>query len=126
MEHGDPLICKKRANGAGAIDKLTGRMNFNGTPRATIVMEKIIGRKLRKGELVHHKDRNPSNDSPENLQLCKNQSEHMKIHGFFRNKNFPRCKYSLNIPTLRRKFYVRMAHIVRNILNRNLKTMKSY
>jgi hypothetical protein len=34
-----------------------------------VIMEQILGRKLRKGELVHHKDGNRSNNNPNNLEL---------------------------------------------------------
>jgi hypothetical protein len=44
-----------------------------------IVMEKIIGRKLRKGEIVHHIDENKKNNDPNNLQVMT-QSEHARLH----------------------------------------------
>jgi hypothetical protein len=45
-----------------------------------LVMETKIGRELGPLEVVHHKDGNPSNNSPDNLHLCKDHLEHMKIH----------------------------------------------
>ena len=33
------------------------------------VMSKILGRKLRKGEIVHHKDGDRANNNPSNLEL---------------------------------------------------------
>jgi hypothetical protein len=39
-------------------------------------MEKYLGRKLKKGEVVHHIDHNKKNDKIENLILCKNAFEH--------------------------------------------------
>lgn len=44
------------------------------------VAEKKLGRALRKGEVVHHKDRNKLNNSPNNLWVFKNQKEHDRIH----------------------------------------------
>lgn len=44
------------------------------------VAEKKLGRKLKKGEVVHHKDRNKQNNSPDNLHVFKNQKEHDKAH----------------------------------------------
>lgn len=45
-----------------------------------LIMEKIIDRALRKGEVIHHIDHDKKNNSPENLMLCKSHSEHMKFH----------------------------------------------
>ena len=44
-------------------------------------MEKKIGRKLRKGEVVHHKDRNPKNNSLDNLELCSSHGKHSSQGG---------------------------------------------
>jgi hypothetical protein len=44
------------------------------------VVEKNIGRKLRQGEIVHHKNRNKLDNSPENLEVFANQAEHEKYH----------------------------------------------
>ncbi len=45
-----------------------------------IAMEKKIGGFLPKGSVVHHRDHNPKNNSPENLILFNNQSEHALFH----------------------------------------------
>ena len=42
-------------------------------------MEEILGRPLRKGEIVHHKDGNKLNNHPDNLELMA-QSEHIRRH----------------------------------------------
>jgi hypothetical protein len=44
------------------------------------VVEKKIGRKLRQEEIVHHKNRNKLDNSPENLEVFANQEEHEKHH----------------------------------------------
>ena len=44
--------------------------------------EKKLGRKLKKGEVVHHKDRNKQNNSSDNLHVFKNQNEHDKAHKY--------------------------------------------
>ena len=49
--------------------------------RANLVMEKIIGRHLKKGEIVHHINGITGDDSPENLMLFPNHSEHRKYEG---------------------------------------------
>lgn len=57
------------------------RANARGYVREHIlVMEKHLGRSLRKGEVVDHEDGNGLNNSLKNLKLCKNQGEHLGIH----------------------------------------------
>jgi hypothetical protein len=50
-----------------------------------IIAEKMLGRPLKKGEIVHHKDLNKRNNSPENLMVMT-QSEHAKLHAALRKK----------------------------------------
>lgn len=45
-----------------------------------VVAEKMIGRKLKDGEIVHHKDENKSNNSPENLEVVFGNAEHFLRH----------------------------------------------
>lgn len=52
---------------------------FKGRSVHCVVMEKIIGRKLHKNEIVHHKDGNRSNNHPDNLEL-KTRSKHARDH----------------------------------------------
>lgn len=47
--------------------------------RADLVMEQKLGRPLLPGEVVHHKDKDRANDSPENLELMT-RSEHQRMH----------------------------------------------
>jgi hypothetical protein len=54
------------------------RYKDSGTYVHRNVAEKKLGRKLKAGEVVHHKDGNPLNNSPKNLKVYKNQSQHMK------------------------------------------------
>jgi hypothetical protein len=44
------------------------------------VMERLIGRKLRKGEVVHHKDGNKTNNRRSNLQKFSSQKSHHALH----------------------------------------------
>jgi len=46
------------------------------------VAEKKLGRKLRPEEVVHHIDRDKTNNSRENLWVFKNQAEHDKTHKY--------------------------------------------
>ena len=43
------------------------------------IASKKLGRRLKGSEVVHHKDRNKLNNSPENLYVCSRQ-EHDVIH----------------------------------------------
>lgn len=44
-----------------------------------VVMEKHLGRKLKKNERVHHVDGNKLNNKIKNLMLFKNHSDHIKM-----------------------------------------------
>ena len=44
------------------------------------VAEKKLGRSLRKGEVVHHIDRDKLNNHLVNLYICKNQWHHFHLH----------------------------------------------
>lgn len=49
-------------------------------PEHRLVMEKCLGRYLKKNERVHHRNHNPSDNRAINLQLFLNHSKHMKYH----------------------------------------------
>lgn len=53
------------------------------------VAEKMLGRSLRDGEVVHHMDGNKRNNSPDNLMVFASQKEHaeyhMRLYKFFMN-----------------------------------------
>jgi hypothetical protein len=46
-----------------------------------VVAEKMLGRSLRRGEIVHHIDGNKHNNNPANLRVMT-QSEHIRKHFF--------------------------------------------
>lgn len=52
-----------------------------------VIMERIVGRKLRSDEIVHHKDGNLRNNDPANLELT-NRRDHAKLH----NTGKKRCR----------------------------------
>lgn len=43
-----------------------------------IVMEKMLGRLLDPSEVVHHRDKNPANNDPSNLELFARNSDHLR------------------------------------------------
>ncbi len=53
---------------------------FYGQHEHRVVAEQILGRALRKGEVVHHIDGNVRNNKPENLRIFASQAEHAKFH----------------------------------------------
>lgn len=82
---------KKRITTNGYVqvlhdDKIT---NFNFSDyeyeHKVVAEKKVIKRKLKDGEVVHHLDSNRSNNSPDNL-LVLEESQHLKLHAWM-NKN---------------------------------------
>jgi len=74
----------------------------NGRHQHRVVMEKKLGRKLRKGEIVHHVDHNKKNNHPDNLQVMT-QGEHARLHynpEFIKRANIANTKYG---PLCKRK-----------------------
>lgn len=70
------------SNGKTYIDK-NGYRRFKDSdiPVHRWVAEKFIRNdKLREGEVVHHKNRNKLDNTPENLHIFKNQKEHDRVH----------------------------------------------
>ena len=65
---------KLRARGQGKSYLKADRRHIHRT-----VMEKNLGRPLRPGEVVHHKDGNHLNNAPENLEVMT-QTEHLTLH----------------------------------------------
>lgn len=69
------------------------KVNGVKTDQHRLVMEDLLGRKLRAGELVHHKDGNPRNNDPDNLQLVT-YKEHYELHktAIYNQLNTPEAK----------------------------------
>ena len=44
------------------------------------IAEAVLGRKLQKGEVVHHLDGNKRNNNPGNLMVFSSQKEHARYH----------------------------------------------
>lgn len=61
-----------------------------------LVAEKILGRYLHKGEVVHHKDLNKLNNNPENLMVFGSLADHANYHAFvLSNKNYDYVLYKV-------------------------------
>lgn len=45
-----------------------------------LIAEQMLGRSLRKGEVVHHVDGNKKNNDPANLLVLSSQREHAALH----------------------------------------------
>ena len=69
------FITGEKTRGTGT----KGYIKRNQRHEHRVVAEKVLGRKLRKKEIVHHKDENKHNNTPENLSVIT-QSDHIKIH----------------------------------------------
>jgi len=80
----EPLIKQKTRRGkAGyiSIRKPEHPNNYNGRVREHIlVMENMIGRYLKKGEIVHHINYLEDDNRKENLFLCNTYKDHDNIH----------------------------------------------
>jgi len=55
--------------------------------RHQLEAESLLGRSLREGEVVHHKDGNPANNTQENLRVLPSQRHHMVLEHFQRRED---------------------------------------
>ena len=58
---------------------------FMGKHKHRVVMEKFLGRKLNKDEVVHHVDNNRKNNDIKNLKVMT-RVEHSRYHTLLRHK----------------------------------------
>ncbi|MDR1868445.1 MAG: HNH endonuclease [Treponema sp.] len=78
---------RERSNSKGRtgntyIDKNDGYPKFKDSnkPVHRWVAEKKLNRKLKAGEVVHHKNRNKLDNSPSNLAIFSSQKKHWEVH----------------------------------------------
>ena len=95
----------------------------NGVYEHVLIMEKKIGRYLKPEEVVHHIDGNPRNNHPDNLYLCKNQSEHAKIHSEVNTKNLAQFNANIDYISTNRgtRYYTPHEVTITNIQNIGIK-----
>lgn len=56
-----------------------------------LVMEREIGRHLDPREVVHHRNHNPGDNRPENLELMPDQGAHRERHGYYEDHSCGSC-----------------------------------
>ena len=72
---------------------------YGGSYEHVAVAERILGRPLPKGAVVHHVDENKSNNDPSNLVICESHAYHALLHARLRafratgNPNARKCAY---------------------------------
>jgi hypothetical protein len=76
IARGSALARGSRTRGSGT----RGYVKVGGRHEHRIVAEKMLGRPLRSGEVVHHIDENKHNNAPENLSVIS-RAQHMQEHG---------------------------------------------
>lgn len=92
-------IARYRGKGTKTYIKEWGRHQHR------VVAEKMLGRKLKKGEIVHHIDNNKHNNNPKNL-LVMTQAQHAALHYRLGGKKQVRAMIKQNTkygPLCRRK-----------------------
>ena len=64
-----------------------GYVKFLGRHLHRVMAERLLGRPLMRGEVVHHQDGDKRNNTWGNLEVLSSQSEHARLHGFGRKGN---------------------------------------
>jgi len=56
------------------------RYRDSGKPRHIAVIERLFGHRLSKGSVVHHKNRDKTDNRPSNLWVFRSQKAHDRTH----------------------------------------------
>jgi hypothetical protein len=72
----------QRGRGAG-----NGYVKFLGRHLHRVMAERLLGRPLMRGEVVHHQDGDKRNNTWGNLEVLPSQSEHARLHGFGKERD---------------------------------------
>lgn len=72
----------RRIGGEGYVELLVAPSTYR--PEHVVVAEKALGKPLPEKACVHHVDRNPSNNAPNNLVICENWRYHTLLHARMR------------------------------------------
>lgn len=89
---------RKKPAGYGHVNS-AGYKEFDEGHEHVLIAERVLGRTLPIGAVVHHADENRSNNAPNNLVICPNQAYHMLLHQRMRalaacgNANWMKCVF---------------------------------
>ncbi len=80
-QHGDPLVRKRRRRGTGTITH-GGYLahGVNEVKEHIAIAERVLGKPLPPGAVVHHIDENKLNNATTNLVICPNNGYHALLH----------------------------------------------
>jgi len=87
IRYGDVNFRQRRGNGEGSLKgRGENRLWFTRpdgkrVQRAVLIVEKVLGKPLPKGAIVHHVNEDESDDRNKNLVVCQDQGLHNIIHG---------------------------------------------
>lgn len=74
----------------------SGYIQINRNGKRTFLHRKVaedkLGRKLKPGEVVHHVNGNKTDNSFDNLYVCKNKNHHGRVHNSLENIAFELLK----------------------------------
>ena|SRR3990167_7674474 len=87
------VVAGKAGGGVKILLRGTGTRGYvkeYGRHQHRVVAEKVLGRKLKKGEIVHHIDENKHNNDPRNLAVI-DRADHARIHWYGKSKRKTRA-----------------------------------